>query len=76
MMSKIEELLSAADTFNLFVETFKNTACCVIVTVLDITPSPETVTIAVRALSVILAWAVTTRVALFEPEVLLTVNQL
>jgi hypothetical protein len=48
----------------------------VIVTVLLVTPTPETVTDATLGFDVVLAAAVTVMVLLFDPEELLNVNQL
>jgi hypothetical protein len=48
----------------------------VIVTVLLVTPTPETVTVAILGFDVVLAAAVTVIVPLIEPEELLNVNQL
>jgi hypothetical protein len=69
-------LLAAALTFKVVAETvIVGVIACVMVTVCDVTPVPEIVTVAFRAAVVVLSVAVNVIVPLFIPEAGLKVSQ-
>ena len=78
VMPKVEVLFAAAFTLSVDGDIDRTSAApaCVTVTVWAVTPAPETVTVAVLGLTPAFAAAVTVRVALFDPVVLLKVSQL
>jgi hypothetical protein len=61
--------------FDVETDSVAGAAACVTITVFDVTPLPETVTVAVRTLDEGLTDAITLIESLLEPEVLFTVNQ-